>query len=78
MRLLSDEGVDRPIFERLRADGHELLYVAELDPGISDETVLRTAHERGMAVITTDKDFGELIFRMKRVSAGVILLRLSG
>lgn len=78
MRLLADEGVDRPIVERLRADSHELLYVAEFDPGISDETVLRIAHERGMSLITADKDFGELVFRQKHVSSGVILLRLSG
>jgi predicted nuclease of predicted toxin-antitoxin system len=29
-------------------------------------------------ILTADKDFGELIFRQKRVSMGVILARLAG
>ncbi len=60
----------------MRADGHE--YVAEFASGVSDETVLRAAHEQDMVLITTDKDFGELVFRQKRLSSGVVLLRLAG
>jgi hypothetical protein len=30
MNLLANEGVDRPIVERLRRDGHDVVYVAEL------------------------------------------------
>jgi hypothetical protein len=29
-------------------------------------------------LITADKHFGELVFRQKRIHAGVILVRLSG
>jgi hypothetical protein len=29
-------------------------------------------------LITADKDFGELVFRQKRVHSGVLLLRLAG
>jgi hypothetical protein len=32
--------VDRQIVERLRADGHQVAYVAEMSPGIMDEVVL--------------------------------------
>jgi len=38
--FLADEGVDRQIVERLRLDGHEVSYVAEMAPGITDEVVL--------------------------------------
>ena len=78
MRLVADESVDGPIVERLRAEGHEILYVAELDPGISDEVILEQARTASYLLITADKDFGELIFRLKRLPAGVILLRLAG
>jgi hypothetical protein len=37
VELLADEGVDVQIVERLRQDGHRVSYVAELEPGISDE-----------------------------------------
>ena len=78
MRLLCDEGVDRPIVEALRADGHDVLYVAEMAPGIDDEKVLARANELGALLVTLDKDFGELVFRQRRLTAGVLLIRLAG
>lgn len=78
MRLVADESVDGPIVERLRAEGHEVLYVAELDPGISDEVILAQAREAGSLLLTSDKDFGELVFRLRQLPGGVILLRLAG
>lgn len=78
MNFFADESVDFPIVEQLRADGHRILAVIELSPGISDDEVLRRANEHSMMLITGDKDFGELVFRLKRISSGVILIRLSG
>jgi hypothetical protein len=46
MNLLADENVDSPIVARLRADGHDEVYVAELDPGIPDDPVLDDANAR--------------------------------
>ncbi len=37
MNLLADESVDRPIVERLRQDEHDVLYVAEMKPGLDDD-----------------------------------------
>lgn len=68
MNILVDESVDQQIVVRLRDDSHDVLSVAEMDPGIDDDAVLLTA----------DKDFGELVFRLGRLSKGVVLLRLSG
>ena len=78
MNLVADEGVDRQIVEQLRRDGHTVLYVAELVPGISDEQILQEANDQQAALVTVDKDFGELVFRLNRVTAGVILIRLEG
>jgi predicted nuclease of predicted toxin-antitoxin system len=78
VKLVADEGVDRQIVERLRRDGHEVIYVAELDPGIGDELVLQWADESGALLLTGDKDFGELVFRQRKASRGVVLLRLAG
>lgn len=79
MNLLADEGVDRQIVERLRQDGHEVLYVAEVEPSIGDEVVLERANERSALLLTADKDFGELVFKDKLLTTGgVILLRLAG
>lgn len=78
MNLVADESVDSPIVERLRQDGHAVFYIAELDPGIDDDAVLDTANRSGALLITSDKDFGELVFRMGRIATGVVLVRLSG
>lgn len=78
MKLVADEGVDRQIVERLRQDGHTVQYVAELEPGISDDDVLTIANQENAPLLTADKDFGELIYRQKRITSGVILIRLAG
>lgn len=78
MMLFADESVDRPIVERLRQDGHDTLYIAELSPSITDDAVLREANSRHALLLTEDKDFGELVYRLGRVHAGVVLIRLAG
>ena len=78
MNLVANEGVERQVVERLRQDGHDVVYVAELSPSITDEEVLRQANARSAVLLTADKDFGELVFRQGLVHSGVILLRLAG
>lgn len=78
MNLVADEGVDRQIVELLRQEGHEVTYIAELDPGIGDEVVLGLAGRAGSLLVTADKDFGELVFRLRKAQSGVALLRLAG
>lgn len=79
MKLLADESIDRQIVARLRHDGHEVLSIAESEPGITDALVLERANERMALLLTADKDFGELIFHEARLSSGgVVLIRLAG
>ena len=47
-------------------------------PGISDDIVLELANKGGSLLLTADKDFGYLVFRLRRISAGVVLIRLAG
>lgn len=78
MKVLADEGVDAAIVARLRSDGHDVEYVAELAPGITDDEVLDRAASANQLLMTADKDFGELVFRLDRAAFGVVLLRLPG
>jgi predicted nuclease of predicted toxin-antitoxin system len=78
MNLLADESVEALIVDRLREEGHQILYVAEMDPGISDEIILSQANQNNSLLITADKDFGELVFRRRLINSGVMLLRLAG
>lgn len=78
MSWLADEGIDRIVVECLREAGYPVVWIAEQCPGASDERVLFLAHELSAVLITSDKDFGELVFRQGRASSGVLLARLSG
>lgn len=78
MNLIADEGVDRAVVEHLRREGHNVVYVAELAPSITDEEVLHRADAEAAVLLTADKDFGELVFRQGRAQSGVILVRLAG
>lgn len=78
MKFVADESVDRPIVERLRRDGHTVIYIAESEPGWTDERVLAEATARDALLLTADKDFDELVFRLGRVNQGILLLRLAG
>lgn len=39
---------------------------------------LRWPNTKNALLLTADKDFGELVFRQKRIHAGVVLIRLAG
>lgn len=40
-----------------------------------DDKILAFAEKENMIILTGDKDFGELIFRLKKPAKGVILFR---
>lgn len=78
MNLLADEGIDKQIVDMLREEGYNVSYVAEMETGISDDVVLEFANSKRLLLLTADKDFGELVFRLRRIFSGVVLIRLAG
>jgi predicted nuclease of predicted toxin-antitoxin system len=77
MRLCANENLPEDCILRLRQDGHDVLWIREAAPGISDTDVLSRAHEENRLLITFDKDFGELVFkRGAKASHGVVLFRI--
>lgn len=78
MRFVADECLDGRIIKRLMADGHDLVVVRSDLTGRADADVLRIAQERDALLITEDKDFGELVFRLSAIHAGVVLVRMHG
>lgn len=78
MNLLADECVPAEVVARLRADGHAVEAAGDTAPGAADDDVLARAAGAGRVLVTADKDFGELVYRLGRAHAGVVLLRLAG
>lgn len=77
-RFLADESVDYLIVTHLRADGYEVEAIVEINPSVSDEEILEIANSLEAILITEDKDFGELTYRLRKPNQGIILIRLSG
>ena len=77
MKLVADESVDFSIIRNLRGKEFEVISILEDFSGISDADVLRIAVKNNCPLITEDKDFGELTYRLKQKHCGVLLIRLN-
>ena len=76
MRILTDENIPRSVLSWLRATGHDVTSASELGIGAPDTRWLSLAESEQRLILTSDKDFGDLVFRDHLTSFGVILLRL--
>lgn len=76
MKFLTDENIGFKVINPLRNLGFDIKSILEISRGSSDIPVLSLANKEGRILITTDKDFGELVFVNKLIHKGVILLRL--
>ena len=76
MRIVTDECVDFGIIRKLRANGVEVFSISEEVGSIKDNDVLNIANEQNTILLTEDKDFGELVFRLKLPNPGVVLVRM--
>ena len=77
MKFLIDTNLGRAFTNLLKQAGHDVIFAKDLLPLSSDEEILVRAENEERIVITNDKDFGELIFRLGRPAEGIILLRAS-
>ena len=76
MKLFADENIAAQIVDQLRQHGHDVLYPPETELSAEDDVWLERARSEQRTLVTDDKDFGELVFRRKLPSAGIVLLRL--
>ena len=76
MKVFADENIAAQIVDQLRQLGHDVLYPPETRLSAEDDVWLEKARIEQRTLLTDDKDYGELVFRRKLPSAGVVLLRL--
>ena len=60
----------------LREQGHDVSSVFEEARGAADEELIRKARRENRVLVTSDKDFGEKVFREGKAHGGIVLLRL--
>jgi len=76
VRWLADECVDAGLVLHLRGGGHDVLYIAEIAPSVTDAEVMTRARTEGRVLLTEDKDFGDLVFRRGQQVPGIVVLRI--
>lgn len=76
MRFLVDECTGPAAAAWLRQQNYQVFCVYTEARGLDDDSLLEKAYQEHWILITSDKDFGEKIFRESRPHRGVILLRL--
>jgi predicted nuclease of predicted toxin-antitoxin system len=77
MPFIADENIPKETVDLLKKQGVNIVSVTKFASGLSDIEVLDLANKNGRIVITFDKDFGQLIFKEKRKTKGLILLRFA-
>jgi predicted nuclease of predicted toxin-antitoxin system len=78
MRILANENFPGEAVKVLRSGGHDVVWVRTDAPGSKDRAVLEWAEAERRLLLTFDKDFGELAYRLRMpASSGVILFRIS-
>jgi len=79
MKLIADQNIGKTIVSGIRADGHDVLWVHEKDPWMTDIDIMAWALETHRLILTHDLGFS---IRMRRTEnahlTGIILLRTFG
>jgi hypothetical protein len=76
MRFLANENFPGPAVAALQRAGHDVVWVRNTKPGISDSDVLAWAIREQRILLTFDKDFGELAGNLALPQeCGVVLIR---
>ncbi|MBE9007199.1 DUF5615 family PIN-like protein [Fortiea sp. LEGE XX443] len=76
MRFLANENIPMMSVIRLRDAGYDVAYGSEDAPGAEDSLVLERAVREERIILTFDRDYGELIYRLRMpVPKGVVYFR---
>ena len=72
-----DECAGPAVAQWLRISEHDVISIHPDFRGMDDQVILRWANSDNRILITSDKDYGELIFREGESHQGLILLRMA-
>ena len=77
MRFLANENFPLVSVRLLREAGHTVVSITEEMAGVKDSVVLSRAVDEKLIVLTFDRDYGDLIYKLRLpVPAGVVYFRI--
>lgn len=77
MKLLLDMGVSPTTGDHLRARGHDVVHVRDVDKRMPDEHILLLATREARTIVTFDLDFSSLLALQRLRMPSVIIFRLT-
>ena len=77
MKFLADVNIEKRIVDFLREQNYDVLWMLEDLNTLDDQSIVNIANSESRILITNDKDFGDIVFRQKLLTYGIILLRIS-
>ncbi len=77
MKFLADENLEYSIISFLRERDIDVIAVRDILKGAPDAEIIYYAFQNNLIIITSDKDFGELTFRLRKPNHGIVLMRIA-
>jgi len=74
MKFLTDVNASGALALWLIRKNHDVLKVSEKNPRMTDDEILNWALSENRVIVTTDKDFEEMIWRQGKSHCGVLRL----
>jgi predicted nuclease of predicted toxin-antitoxin system len=74
MKFLIDVNASGALANWLIAQSYDVAKVADKNPKMTDEEILMWALSEDRIIVTTDKDFEEMIWRQKKPHRGILRL----
>lgn len=78
IKFIADVNIEKVIVDLLLENGYNVKWIPDYDCEIFDADLLDMAITEKRILVTNDKDFGELTFLQKKLSTGIILIRVKG
>jgi predicted nuclease of predicted toxin-antitoxin system len=76
-KFIVDENVGYSTIKYLRKKGFDTKSVREIFPSRDDVYIMKNAYQEKRVIITNDKDFGHLVFKLNLPAVAVILFRFN-
>ena len=77
LKFLVDVGVGAKVEEHLLDNNYDLKTVRSIDQRMPDQEIIRLAALEKRIIVTMDKDFGALVYRLRKPAAGIVLIRMA-
>jgi predicted nuclease of predicted toxin-antitoxin system len=78
LKFLADVNIEKDVVDFLKKQGFDVLWIPDYDCRLEDDDLLELANKEKRILITNDTDFGEIVFLQKKISKGIVLIRVKG